>query len=600
MMRRKDFQNLYLPKWLLILSLIGSIACSHTPTVNKESALYFSVVPDSRDRQELVANSKKGMVVTAHPAASEAGLEMLRKGGNAIDAMVASSFAVSVVRPQSTGIGGGGFLLLYDPKTKTTRAYDFRERAPLKATRDMYIDKNGNPIDFVFEGKSIPRASLNGHLAAGTPGIVHGLVELQKEFGRLPLAEVMAPAIKLAREGFPVYPSLASALQRRKEVMQHFPATQAIFFRDGNTLAEGDLLVQNDLAWSLEQIAEHGHHAFYQGEIAKRIVAEMQRSGGLISKEDLAAYKTIQREPLRSKYRNYQIVTMPPPSSGGVHISQMLNIMEAYNLRQLGYGNVDYYNYLIEAMRYAYADRAHYLGDPDFVDIPVSDLISKEYANNIRANIVPGKAADSLKIGRPPLPAPESPSTTHLSVMDESGMIASSTQTVNFLVGSGAVVPGTGIILNNEMDDFSIRPGLPNAYGLVGNQANEIAPSKTMLSSMTPTIVFQGDQPYLTLGSPGGSRIINAILQVIIHQIDFNMSLADAVHSPRIHHQWLPDKVWFEQSSALDQTVEALRGIGYDIELSPMSVGDIQAIGFDGKQMTGVSDSRSDGKPLGL
>ncbi|MFW7377959.1 MAG: gamma-glutamyltransferase [Oligoflexus sp.] len=597
------FTNPYSRSWSLRLVLFSSLftivtsACTHTPS--SPAALYFSQVPTERDPKELVARSNKAMVVTAHPLASAAGLEVLRKGGNAVDAMAAASFAVSVVRPQSTGIGGGGFMLLYDPKLKKTKAYDFRERAPLKASRDMYIDEKGNPIGFQYQGQNIPRASLNGHLAAGTPGLVHGVVEVHKEYGRLSLAEVMAPAIRLAEEGFPVYASLASAMKRRQEVLEKFPATKAIFFRNDKPLEEGDVLVQKDLAWSLQQIAKNGHKAFYQGEIADRIVAEMKRAGGLISKEDLTRYRTIRRQALRSKYRDYEIVTMPPPSSGGVHISQMLNILEGYDIGKLGFSNKQYYNYLIEAMRYAYSDRAHYLADTDFVDVPVQALISKDYARQIREKIEPGKAADSLKIGRTKLPTAESPSTTHLTVMDASGMVISSTQTVNYLMGSGAVVPGTGMILNDEMDDFSIRPGLPNAYGLVGNQANEIAPRKTMLSSMTPTIIFTNDRPYMALGSPGGSRIINTILQVIIHNIDFKMSLPQAVHSPRIHHQWLPDKVWVE-SPALDSVAKELQSMGYKIEHSPMSVGDIQAIQFDGKEMIGVSDSRSDGVPLGL
>lgn len=583
---------------LFSMSLI-LFGCVHSqPTA--ESPFYPSA-DESRQRNDYIRESNNAMVVTAHPAASRAGLSMLQQNGNAVDAAVAASFALAVVRPHSTGIGGGGFLLLHNPETRQTRALDFRERAPLKANRTMYLDAKGQPTDFRYGDTTVENASLNGHLAAGVPGLVAGLLALHHEQGRLPLAVVMAPAIELAEKGFPVYPALASALERRKQVLATFPATRAIFFRDKKTpLKTGDTLKQKDLAWTLQQIARDGAKAFYEGAIAQKIVAEMQRAGGLISLEDLKRYQPIERKPVANRFLDFEILAMPPPSSGGVHIAQMLNILAGYELNEMGWKSASFQNLLIEAMRHAYADRAKYLGDPDFVDVPVSGLTSKAYAAKIRNRLAVGRAGDSDQVGAGnPLPY-ESASTTHFSIVDPQGMIVTSTQTINYSMGSGAVVPGTGIVLNNEMDDFAKKPGVPNAYGLLGSEANQIEPGKTMLSSMTPALVMRDGRPVLALGSPGGSRIITAVLQVILNRCAFRMPLADAVHAYRLHHQWRPDKVYIESLDYAPTSFRRLEAMGYNLEPTSFPIGDIQAISFENGKIIGVSDTRGEGKPLGF
>lgn len=586
---------------IILLGLTFLSGCIHDksaePSLSLQNQIYLP--PEAgHQRADFTARSKKDMVVSAHPLASQAGIAMLDRGGNAVDAMVASSFALAVVRPQSTGIGGGGFALLYTPDTKKVHTYDFRERAPRKATRDMFLDDEGDPASFHIGQVSIPRASINGHLAAGVPGMVHGLLEIHEKFGQLPLKNVMQPAIDLAEKGFPVYPYLSRAIARREKTLAAIPASREIFMPRGKPLQAGEQLVQKDLGKTLRMVMQEGAAAFYEGEIATKITASMQKYGGLIDQVDLKNYQTIERQAIRGSYRGYEIMSMPPPSSGGVHLVQMLNILENFSAPQ-NINDPDWMQKLIESMRFAYADRAHYLGDTDFVKVPVTGLTSKAYAEQLARRIVSHQAGDSdrIKHGNP-LPY-ESASTTHLSVIDHEGMIVTSTQTINTSLGSGAVVAGTGILLNNEMDDFSIKPGLPNAFGLIGSEANAIEAGKTMLSSMSPTLVFQNSKPRLVLGSPGGSRIITAVLQTIINYIDFDLSLSDAVHRYRLHHQWQPDKVYTEAPpDELPYGPELLR-MNYKVQKTSFYLGDVQAIAIeDDGTLIGVSDTRGDGKPM--
>ena len=548
-----------------------------------------------------VATGRQGMVVTAGEQASEAGLAMLRQGGTAVDAAVAASFAISVIRPQSTGIGGGGFFLLYLAKKKETIAIDFRERAPLAATRDM----------FIRDGKAVPELSRNGPLAVAVPGVIAGLVDIQKKYGTLPLTNVIAPAIRLADEGFPVYPQLAEAIRYRAKLLGDSPATRAIYFREDLPLGEGELLVQKDLAKTLRAIARKGKNAFYKGEVAKAIVAEMEARGGLMTQEDLDKYQVVYRIPVMSTFSGAQIHAMPPPSSGGVLITQMLKVLSGFPLQQIGFHTPKGIHLLTETLRLAFRDRAQYLGDPDFAEVPVTMLASEKYATEQRAKIDQAKATPSNAVPATPAGKIESTSTTHLSVVDKNGNAVATTQTVNLYFGSGIMVPGTGILLNNEMDDFSAQPMNPNAFGLIGvTDANMIAPRKTPLSSMTPTIVTKNGKVILITGSPGGSRIISSTLQILLNTLAYDMSLPEAMFAPRIHHQWFPDELQLEiqKGEEPEGLTVALRQMGHTVK--PVEAnndgrhmfGNVQAIHVDAASglITGVSDPRGEGRPKGF
>ena len=584
---------------LLLLLTLGCVHQPQTQQHTEHEQLRYAPSDSNRPAESYVSQHPSNMVVTAHPLATTAGINMLSMGGNAIDAAVASSFVLAVVRPQSTGIGGGGFALVYSPETTETRAFDFRERAPKAAFRDMYLDKKGQVKAFRYQGKELEHPSLNGHLAAGVPGLVHGLLRLHESYGKLPRQTVLEPAINLAQNGFPVYPHLAASIKRRAEVLSQFEASKALFFNDQGPLQSGDKLYQKDLAETLKRIAQQGADEFYRGKTAKLIAAEMSRSGGLITMHDLQAYRTLERKPLRGTYKGYEIVSMPPPSSGGVHIIQMLNMLEQIGYQPKSIDDPKRYHFLIESMRLAYADRAEYLGDPDFAKVPTGGLINPQYAKHLVGQMPTDHAGDSDKV-KPGNPLPyESPSTTHLTIIDDRGMIVSSTHTVNTSLGSGVVVPGTGIILNNEMDDFSIKPGLPNAFGLIGSEANKVESGKTMLSSMSPTILFKDKKPKLALGSPGGSRIITAVLQTILNYIDFGLSLDEAVARLRIHHQWQPDMVFLEGEPSQLPYGPGLERLGHQLKSTPFYLGDVQAIAIEGDEIIGVSDPRGDGIPSG-
>ena len=533
---------------------------------------------------------KNGMVASEQGLATQVGLDILKQGGNAIDAAVAVGFALAVVLPNAGNIGGGGFMVLHDDKTGKDVAIDFREIAPAKASRDMYLDNQGNVID----GKS-----LFTHDASGVPGTVAGMEYALKKWGTMPLSKVLEPAIKLADKGFIVSDVLAQTLKEEKSTLGKWSASKAIFFKNGEPLKSGDLLVQKDLAKSLRLIAKQGAKAFYQGEIATKIAKEMQSHGGTMALEDLKAYKVVERQPIIGDYRGYKVVTMPPPSSGGVHLIEILNMLEHYPIKEDGVNSAKNIHHMAESMKLAYADRSEYLGDPDFVKIPVTGLTSKAYANERVKTIDDNKARLSSTI-KPGKPQPyESDQTTHFSVMDKAGNAVAVTYTLNLNFGSGIVAEGTGILLNNEMDDFSVKPGVPNAFGLVGGTANAIEAKKRPLSSMTPTIVMKNNKPWLVTGSPGGARIITTVLQSVVNTIDHEMNPAEAIITPRVHHQWLPDELRVEEGISPD-TIKLLQDKGHKV-VTKAPMGRIQIIQADDSGFYGYSDPRNpDGKTLGF
>lgn len=533
---------------------------------------------------------KNGMVASEQGLATQVGLDILKQGGNAIDAAVAVGFALAVVLPNAGNIGGGGFMVLHDDKTGKDVAIDFREIAPAKASRDMYLNNQGNVID----GKS-----LFTHDASGVPGTVAGMEYALKKWGTMPLSKVLEPAIKLADKGFIVSDVLAQTLKEEKSTLGKWSSSKAIFFKNGEPLKSGDLLVQKDLAKSLRLIAKQGAKAFYQGEIATKIAKEMQSHGGTMTLEDLKAYKVVERQPIIGDYRGYKVVTMPPPSSGGVHLIEILNMLEHYPIKEDGVNSAKNIHHMAESMKLAYADRSEYLGDPDFVKIPVTGLTSKAYANELVKTIDDNKARPSSNI-KPGKPQPyESDQTTHFSVMDKAGNAVAVTYTLNLNFGSGIVVEGTGILLNNEMDDFSVKPGVPNAFGLVGGTANAIEAKKRPLSSMTPTIVMKNNKPWLVTGSPGGARIITTVLQSVVNTIDHEMNPAEAIITPRVHHQWLPDELRVEEGISPD-TIKLLQDKGHKV-VTKAPMGRIQIIQADDSVFYGYSDPRNpDGKTLGF
>lgn len=525
----------------------------------------------------------QGMVASVDAMATQVGVDILKQGGNAVDAAVAVGYALAVTHPQAGNLGGGGFMLLRT-KDGATTAIDFREMAPAGATRDMFLDEQGNPDS---------KKSLTSPLASGTPGTVAGLSLALEKYGSLPLNSVVRPAIKLAQEGFIVNDALADDLKTYgSEVLPHHENSKAIFWKDGEPLKKGDKLVQQDLANSLTMIAENGPNAFYKGEIARQIAQQMQQNGGLITTDDLAAYQAVERTPVSGEYRGYQIFSMPPPSSGGIHIVQILNILENFDMKKYGFGSADAIQIMAEAEKYAYADRSEYLGDPDFVNVPWQALTSKAYAKSIAGQIDINKAKPSSEI-RPGKLAPyESDQTTHFSVVDKDGNAVAVTYTLNTTFGTGIVAGNTGILLNNQMDDFSAKPGVPNVYGLVGGEANAVGPKKRPLSSMSPTIVVKDGKTWLVTGSPGGSRIITTVLQMVVNTIDFGMNVAEATNAPRFHHQWLPDELRVEKGFSPD-TLKLLEQKGQKVALKE-AMGSTQSImvGPDG-ELYGASDPRS-------
>lgn len=564
--------------WSLVMSFTVVAGANAVPT--QAPPVSYGVDSDTFHP----VKAQHGMVASVDAMATQVGVEILRQGGNAVDAAVAVGFALAVTHPQAGNLGGGGFMLLRTASGRAT-AIDFREMAPGRASRDMFLDKQGNADS---------KLSLTSHLASGTPGTVAGLALAAHKYGTLPLSTLLAPAIRLARDGIPVNDALADDLKTYgKEVLITHPNSKAIFYKpDGTPWQKGDRLVQKNLAHSLQLIARQGPDAFYKGEIADEIAGEMAQHGGLITKADLAAYRAVERKPISGTYRGYEVFSMPPPSSGGIHIVQILNILENFDLAKMGFGSADAMQVMAEAEKYAYADRSEYLGDPDFVKVPWQALTSKAYAKTLAQQIDVAKARPSSEIKPGKLDPYESNQTTHFSVVDKQGNAVAVTYTLNTYFGSGIVAGKSGILMNNEMDDFSAKPGTPNVYGLVGGEANAVQPAKRPLSSMSPTIVAKGGKTWLVTGSPGGSRIITTVLQMVVNSIDFGMNVAEATNAPRFHHQWLPDQLRVEKGFSPD-TLRLLEARGQHVKVLP-AMGSTQSImiGPDG-MLYGASDPRS-------
>jgi gamma-glutamyltranspeptidase/glutathione hydrolase len=526
-----------------------------------------------------------GMVATQEARATRVGVEILKRGGNAVDAAVAVGFALAVTLPRAGNLGGGGFMLVHRAAEVETVAIDYRETAPAAATETMFLDAAGEPD---------PKKSRDSGLSVGVPGTVAGLAEAHRRFGsgRFTLADLIAPAIALAADGIPVEDDLADSLPAAGRLKQ-YPSTRAIFYEGDRPLPRGATLVQRDLAATLTAIAQHGPAGFYQGPVAEKIVAAVAAAGGIMTLADLADYRGLLRAPVRGSYRGYDIVSMPPPSSGGVHLIEILNILEGFDLAAAGAGSARQIHLLAEAMKPAYADRARYLGDPGRVKVPVAGLTAKAYADTLRKAIDPARArpAEAVAAGDP-LPH-ESDQTTHFSIVDAEGNAVSNTYTLNFSYGLGLVAEGTGVLLNNEMDDFSAKPGAQNAYGLVGGAANSVAPGARPLSSMTPTFVFKDGRLMLVTGSPGGSRIISTTLQVIVNVVDNGMNLAEAVAAPRVHHQWRPDTLLVESGLSPD-TLALLKSFGHTVAVGTTSgSANSVLVGPDGS--SGAADPRQRG-----
>ena len=523
--------------------------------------------------------------------ASEAGVAVLRNGGNAVDAAVTTAFALAVTYPSAGNLGGGGFAVIRLPGGEVF-ANDHRERAPLNATRDMFLDERG---EYVAE------RALRSHLSSGVPGSVAGLLAIHERFGVLPREAVIAPAIEFAREGFELPADIARQFESRHEWFQYIDSTRKAFYKsDGSFYRAGELFKQPDLAATLSRISEHGRDGFYTGQTAELIVAEMSRGAGLISKSDLEEYQPVWREPIHGRYRGYDVHSMPPPSSGGVLVVQLLNMLEPFELSELGFHTAPSMHLMIEAERRSYADRAVHLGDPDFYPVPLETLLSKRYARSRIEDIgATATTSDGVAAGSVPKEPFE---TTHFSVIDTDGMAVAFTTTINGGYGSGIVVEGAGFLLNNEMDDFSAKPGTPNMFGLIGGEANAIEPGKRMLSSMSPTIVSKGGEFILITGSPGGSTIITTTLQVILNVIDHGFELEEAVNAPRFHHQWQPNSVRFE-AGIKQSVIDELEAMGH-VNLNQMSerfgIGDANSILKHRDSITATSDGRNEGGAAGF
>lgn len=532
---------------------------------------------------------RKAMVTAQEPIAADVGMEVLKQGGNAVDAAVAIGFALAVTHPYAGNLGGGGFMLVRFADGRTT-FLDFREKAPAAAARDMYLGPDGK----------MTRDSLVGWRAAGVPGTVRGLEQAHKKYGKLHWAKLLEPSVRLASQGFTVSYALSQSLKSEgsNKLLAQFPESKRIFLKDGTHFEPDEKLVQPELGKTLARIAKRGSKDFYEGETARILAAEMAKNGGHITLEDLKAYTVAERTPLEGTYKGYGIITSPPPSSGGIGILQMLGMLEDSGYEKSGFGSAASIHYVAETMRRYYADRSEHLGDPDFVKVPVSGLLQAPYIRKWRDSIDREHATPSeqIKPGKPQLA--ESSETTHFNVVDGAGNAVAMTYTLNGGYGSGVTVPGLGFLLNNEMDDFAGKPGSPNLFGLIQGEANAIQPGKRPLSSMTPTIVTKNGKFFMAVGAPGGSRIISAVLQVILNVIDFGMNAQDAVDAPRFHHQWMPDRLEFEKGISPD-TLSLLAAKGHKIESSkPVVLARVEAILRSGEWLQGGSDGRAAGKAV--
>jgi len=565
-------------KKLLVISLwSASVAVSVSAASNPAQ-----LAIDSKFALHHPVWANSGMVASQEALATQIGVDILAAGGNAVDAAVAIGYALAVTLPRAGNLGGGGFMMIYIADLKKTIALDYREIAPASATKDMFLDQAGNADSQLsrFHG-----------LAVGTPGTVMGMELALSKYGTMKRSQVMQPAIDLAQNGIVVTADLASSLKKMAKRLGKWPSSQAIFYKaDGAFYQPGERLVQSDLAASLKLIASQGAKGFYAGSVAKNISESVQQAGGILTTKDLANYKIAEREPVMGTYRGYQVASMPPPSSGGIHLVQMLNMLEQFPISEMGHNSSATIHTMAESMRRAYADRSKYLGDPDFTKVPVAPLTNKDYAKTLAAQINPDKVTLSTNVAPGKLAPYESNETTHYSVIDQFGNAVSNTYTLNFSYGSGMVAAGTGILLNNEMDDFSAKPGVPNAYGLIGGEANAVAPLKRPLSSMTPTIVLKDGAPYLVTGSPGGSRIITTTMQLILNVIDHKMNIAEASAAPRVHHQWLPDYLRIERGISPD-TIALLQQKGHQIK-TKQAMGSTQTIMLNQQGYFGASDPR--------
>lgn len=559
--------------------------------------IFFFITGKINSQYQRTARAENGMVVSASQKASEIGIQILKQSGNAIDAAVATGFALAVTYPFAGNLGGGGYMVIHFANGKNT-AIDYREKAPLAAHRDMYLDKNG---------KYIPALSQEGATSVAVPGSVAGLIYALKKYGTKSLAEVIQPAIDLAKYGWKLDYKTAESFNAFKSEFLKYPSTKKIFVKD-KPFNEGDLFIQKDLANTLELIKQKGNEGFYKGKVADLLINQIKLLGGNISKEDLEKYNIEEKDPLKGTYHGYEIISMPPSSSGGIALIEMLNILENLEISKNEWGSSQYIHKLVETMKYAYADRAEYLGDENFVKVPKEILTSKEYsksiADKIKSNF--GKAVPSDQLEKISLKnIQESNETTHYSVIDKYGNAVSVTTTINSAYGSKIVVDGAGFLLNNEMDDFSAKPGEANQFGLVGNEANSIQPQKRPLSSMTPTIVLKNNEPFLVIGSPGGSRIITTVLQVILNCIEFDMNIADAINAPRIHHQWLPDKIYFEQYALSQDVMNNLKAMGYEFEdansrFTILGLAEGILVDQNKKLFFGAADKRGAGSAIGF
>ncbi len=545
--------------------------------------------PRAASRQPVRA--RNGIVVSSSELASRVGVEILRRGGNAVDAAVACGLALAVVWPSAGNLGGGGFMLIRRADG-SSEVIDYRERAPLSSTRDMYLDGEGNLIR---------DASTTGHRAVGVPGTVAGFALALKRHGKLRWADVLEPARRLAAEGFTVSHQLARSLEESAKLLERFPDSRRIFLREGEFYREGERFIQPELAASLARLKRDGPREFYEGRTAKMIVADMRANGGLIGERDLKEYEPTIRKPLEGTYRGYEIITMPPPSSGGVALIESLNMLEHYDIARMGYNSSESLHLLIECMRRAFADRAEFLGDADFVRVPVEGLISKRYADELVKTIRDDRATSSEKIRAGNPASYEHQETTHFTVVDSEGNAVSNTYTLNGNFGSGATAVGTGILLNNEMDDFTSKPGAINAYGLLQSENNAIAPRKRPLSTMAPTMVLKDGKLLLAAGSPGGPTIINTLLQIIVNIIDFGMNLQQAIDAPRLHHQWMPDVVFQEPMAIGADTRRALERRGHHFSERSGYFGDAHCVMIEAPTglRLGAADPRLGGAAVG-
>lgn len=560
--------------------------------------LGITLLPCGRSTEPVRA--RHGMVVSNDVIASQVGVNVLKSGGNAVDAAVAVGFALAVTHPAAGNLGGGGFMLIRQTDGSAT-FLDFREMAPASAHRDMYgSKKDAGVIHSDYQGRQMQmdlNESLVGWRASGVPGTVRGLEMASKKYGRQPWKDLVLPAVNLAKNGFPVDYSLAESLKGSTALLGRFPESKRIFLRDGTFYEAGDTLRQPELAAVLERIAERGSQDFYEGETARLIANGMKQNGGEITLADLKRYRAVERQPLRAQYRGYTVVTAPPPSSGGVGILEMLGMLEGSEYAEGGFNAAGTWHYLAEVMRRSYADRSEYLADPDFYQVPLSKLLDSGYLAARRSTIDPVKASRSEDILPGAAPGFESMETTHFSVLDREGNAVAMTYTLNGSYGSGVTVPGAGFLLNNEMDDFATRPGQPNMFGLVQGEANRVEPGKRPLSSMTPTIVVREGKVSMVVGAPGGGRIINAVLQAILNVIDFGMNAQEAVDAPRIHHQWMPDKLNVEAGVSPD-TVALLKQMGHEV-VEIGNVGRLQLIVVNGEWLEGGSNSIPHGGAVG-